>query len=278
MENAQKLSETLFRKEEKKFKRQTGKRKDPNQIPSLEDIIDMQNDVSKLIPFGNNIYGFGEIPGLILLPKYFSDEQQKYWIDKSLNEYSVSSSYPNNIVNVDPSQTTSQYSRNLSWSRLGASYSWSKGEYNDDEMKSNFPPDLSVEVKKIVNEIDKVDKLRENVIYENFNPEVAFIKYYLVGSTMMAHQDKSEQTFDRPLISISLGSSAIFLIGTENRNDKPHAFLLRSGDVIAMTGKSRLAYHGVPRILNDCPEHLVEHNENMKGLRININVRQVFIN
>lgn len=113
------------------------------------------------------------------------------------------------------------------------------------------------------------------VKYYNYKPEVAFVNYYPVGNGMFAHQDKSELTYDRPLVSISLGCSCIFLIGDDTRDTKPYAFMLRSGDVICMTGKSRLAFHGVPKIFDDLPRELCDV-KNMDKLRININVRQVY--
>ncbi|CCW71716.1 unnamed protein product [Phytomonas sp. Hart1] len=45
-------------------------------------------------------------------------------------------------------------------------------------------------------------------------------------------------------------------MGTQSRDDAPHAFLLRSGDVVMFAGPARLAYHAVPRIFDDCPDYL----------------------
>ena len=50
-------------------------------------------------------------------------------------------------------------------------------------------------------------------------------------------------------IFTSFGQSAIFLLGGETREETPVAMCLRSGDIMVMAGKSRLAYHAVPRIL-----------------------------
>ena len=48
----------------------------------------------------------------------------------------------------------------------------------------------------------------------------------------------------------SLGQSAVFLLGGLRIDEKPTALLIRSGDVVIMSGVSRLCYHGVPRILS----------------------------
>ena len=52
-----------------------------------------------------------------------------------------------------------------------------------------------------------------------------------------------------PLISVSFGSSAIFLIGGNSKTIKPKAIHVTSGDFIIMSGTSRLAFHAVPKIL-----------------------------
>ena len=44
----------------------------------------------------------------------------------------------------------------------------------------------------------------------------------------------------KPIISISLGCPAIFLIGGRSRSDPPTPLLVRSGDVIVMARESRL--------------------------------------
>jgi len=100
---------------------------------------------------------------------------------------------------------------------------------------------------------------------------------------MCAHQDVSEAAMEKPLVSISLGCSSVFLMGTASREDKPFAMFLRSGDVVVFSGKTRDAFHAVPRILDDCPSHFFRNDENENedeqvppGLRVNINVRQVF--
>ncbi len=86
-----------------------------------------------------------------------------------------------------------------------------------------------------------------------------------------------------------LGNAAIFLVGGLTRDVAPIPILLRSGDIIVMSGPAcRRAYHGVPRILEGTlPAYLGEGANTDDGLwapyarymdttRININVRQVF--
>jgi alkylated DNA repair protein alkB family protein 1 len=57
----------------------------------------------------------------------------------------------------------------------------------------------------------------------------------------------TELTPDQPIVSISIGNSAVFLLGETERTQPPLAMFLRSGDVLVMGGPMRMAYHAVPR-------------------------------
>ncbi len=117
--------------------------------------------------------------------------------------------------------------------------------------------------------------------------EAAIVNYYHMNSTLCAHTDHSEyDALTKPLISFSFGNAGVFLIGGQTKTEcKPSPILLRSGDIILMTGSSRLCFHGVPRILSDplLNDILNENNDNdnvwwsyIYDKRININVRQVY--
>ena len=75
------------------------------------------------------------------------------------------------------------------------------------------------------------------------------MNYYHMDSTLSGHTDHSEKDLTQPLLSLSFGQSAIFLIGGLTKQTRPKALLLNSGDMVVMSGESRLAYHGVPKIL-----------------------------
>jgi alkylated DNA repair protein alkB family protein 1 len=112
--------------------------------------------------------------------------------------------------------------------------------------------------------------------FTSFIPEAAIVNYYHLDSTLSGHTDHSEEDLSAPLISISFGQSAIFLIGGQSKQVKPVPLLIRSGDVVIMSGASRLCYHGVPKIISptglqqvipDCLEkiHLERLVGNCKG-------------
>lgn len=51
------------------------------------------------------------------------------------------------------------------------------------------------------------------------------------------------------VFSESFGQSAIFLLGGIHRQDPPVAMYMHSGDMMLMSGQSRLLYHAVPCIV-----------------------------
>jgi aryl-alcohol dehydrogenase-like predicted oxidoreductase len=87
-------------------------------------------------------------------------------------------------------------------------------------------------------------------------PESVIVNYYALGSTMGGHIDDGEEDLDAPLVSVSLGRPAIFLIGGKTKAELPSAIWLRSGDVVIMSGRARRCVHGVPRILEPCEDTL----------------------
>jgi len=80
-------------------------------------------------------------------------------------------------------------------------------------------------------------------------PDAGLINLYDAGAKMGLHQDKDEADFAFPVLSISLGDTAIFRIGGTRRGDPTASMRLASGDVCVLAGEARLAFHGVDRIL-----------------------------
>jgi DNA oxidative demethylase len=82
-----------------------------------------------------------------------------------------------------------------------------------------------------------------------YDPDAALVNFYADTAKMGMHQDKDERSV-APVVSISLGASCVFRFGnTENRNRPFTDVELCSGDLVVFGGVSRLAFHGVPRIL-----------------------------
>jgi alkylated DNA repair protein (DNA oxidative demethylase) len=99
-------------------------------------------------------------------------------------------------------------------------------------------------------------------------PEACLINIYDLQARMGLHQDRDEENFAAPVVSLSLGESCIFRWGAASRGGKTQALTLASGDALVLAGASRLAYHGVARILPQTSGFL-------PGLRINLTLRRV---
>jgi DNA oxidative demethylase len=76
-------------------------------------------------------------------------------------------------------------------------------------------------------------------------PDACLINQYRVGSRLSLHQDKNERDFSMPIVSVSLGMSAVFLFGGPRREDKAMRVPLSHGDIAVWGGEDRLRFHGV---------------------------------
>jgi DNA oxidative demethylase len=103
--------------------------------------------------------------------------------------------------------------------------------------------------------------------FEDFLPDACLINRYQPGARMSLHQDKGEDDFGAPIVSVSLGLPAIFLFGGLKRTDKPRRFRLEHGDVVVWGGPTRLVFHGVAPLADG--EHAL-----MGRQRINLTFRK----
>ncbi|MAS14069.1 MAG: alkylated DNA repair dioxygenase [Nitratireductor sp.] len=79
-------------------------------------------------------------------------------------------------------------------------------------------------------------------------PQACLVNHYTDGAKMGLHQDRDEETFAAPVVSVSLGDACLFRVGGTKRSDKTLSVRLQSGDVVVLGGAGRLAFHGVDRI------------------------------
>jgi alkylated DNA repair protein (DNA oxidative demethylase) len=100
-------------------------------------------------------------------------------------------------------------------------------------------------------------------------PEACLINFYGPAAKMGLHQDRDEEDFAAPVLSLSLGDSCLFRVGGVKRNDPTRSFRLSSGDALVLGGDCRLAFHGVDRIEPGTSTLLAE------GGRINLTLRRV---
>jgi DNA oxidative demethylase len=102
-------------------------------------------------------------------------------------------------------------------------------------------------------------------------PEACLVNLYEGDARMGLHVDSDEEAWDAPVLSISLGDTAIFRIGGALRSDPTRSVRLASGDVCLLGGAARRAYHGVDRIMPGTSRLLP------KGGRINLTLRRVTV-
>jgi alkylated DNA repair protein (DNA oxidative demethylase) len=100
-------------------------------------------------------------------------------------------------------------------------------------------------------------------------PEACLVNYYAPDTRMGLHQDKDEQDFAAPVVSLSLGDTGLFRVGGLKRGDPTNSVRLASGDAVVLGGEGRLAFHGIDRILAGTSTLLPE------GGRINLTLRRV---
>jgi alkylated DNA repair protein (DNA oxidative demethylase) len=100
-------------------------------------------------------------------------------------------------------------------------------------------------------------------------PEACLVNWYGAGARMGLHQDRDEGDLGAPVVSLSLGDTALFRIGGAKRSDPTRSFRLASGDAMALLGDSRLAFHGVDRVMAGTSTLLPG------GGRINLTLRRV---
>jgi len=113
-----------------------------------------------------------------------------------------------------------------------------------------------------------LDAWRELAHYPHA-PEACLVNVYGPDARMGLHQDRDEEDFSAPVVSLSLGDSCLFRIGGTKRNDPTRSFKLASGDAMVLGGEARLAFHGVDRIMPGTSTLLPE------GGRINVTMRRV---
>lgn len=234
----------------------------------------------------DNIYTLKSHPGFYFIVNPFDPAEQLHWIRQCLEVYPQDPNITNlnihfgsvpyiwkNAQTGDPVKVG--YLNKLAWATLGYQYAWTERKYEKEKFVK-FPQDIGSVCTKIANQCG----------WESYIPEAAIINYYDVSQCMGGHLDNAEYEMEKPIISISFGNSAIFLLGGEDRNSEPIPILIRSGDVVVMGGRSRYCFHGVPRIIEGTSPHYLDpesvpkefkpHCEYLKTKRININVRQVY--
>lgn len=120
--------------------------------------------------------------------------------------------------------------------------------------------------------------LDARISYHPYEPDTGIVNWFPPDSSLGWHQDKSEHpdliAVGSPIVTFSIGDSAIFRLNDEKQVSGSHELELRSGDVLIMSGRSRLAWHEVNRILPDTRP--IDLNLDKAG-RVSLTIRQALV-
>jgi alkylated DNA repair protein (DNA oxidative demethylase) len=103
--------------------------------------------------------------------------------------------------------------------------------------------------------------------FDGFAPDACLVNRYEPGAKLSLHQDRNERDFAAPIVSVSFGLPAVFLLGGTRRGDTPCRVPLAHGDVVVWGGPARLRYHGVLPLP-------AGHHPALGGCRVNLTFRR----
>lgn len=103
--------------------------------------------------------------------------------------------------------------------------------------------------------------------FASFEPDACLINRYEPGTRLSLHQDRDENDFGAPIVSVSLGLPGVFLFGGLSRSDRSRRIRVENGDVAVWGGPARLTFHGIAP-LGDGDHPLTGHT------RINLTFRK----
>lgn len=112
--------------------------------------------------------------------------------------------------------------------------------------------------------------------FPGYVPDACLINRYRPGDKLSLHQDRDEQDFSAPIVSVSLGLDAIFQLGGLARRDPSTRHLLQHGDVVVFGGPARLRFHGILPIKEAplIPTPAATHHPELAHQRINLTLRR----
>ncbi len=180
-------------------------------------------------------------PGLHLLQSYLdADEQRRVWaMCRALADGDVPMYTP-----------TVRGGKKMSVGMLCLGRHWNAMTYRYEKTRTDFD---GLEVPPIPAGLDAIARSAAEGAGFTMHPDLCIMNFYDQESRMGVHQDKDEsrESLDAgvPIVSVSIGDTARFVVGGLSRKESMRPLMLHSGDVVVMGGPSRLRFHGVTRIL-----------------------------
>jgi len=163
----------------------------------------------------------------------------------------------------------------MSVSMVGLGWHWYPYRYSrtrddgDGGRAPDFPAWLGGLARRALVDAEVVDP-QVSQGADGFDPDVALVNWYGPGAKMGMHVD-GDEVVAAPVVSLSVGATGIFRFGNPASRGRPWVDLpLESGDVVVFGGPSRLAYHGVTKLLPGTDDPAVG---DLPG-RLNVTVRE----
>jgi alkylated DNA repair protein (DNA oxidative demethylase) len=185
--------------------------------------------------------------GLVLLQSRLPpDDQRELWVlCRTLSSGAVPMYTP-----------TVRGGRKMSVGMLCLGKHWNALTYQYEDRRSDFD---GLTVPAIPPRLADVARAAAEEAGFTIQPDLCIMNYYTDAAKMGVHQDRDErpETIGAgiPIVSVSLGDEARFVVGGLSRREPMFPVMLKSGDVVVMGGPSRLRYHGVTRILGGTAPH-----------------------
>eukprot|EP00026_Physarum_polycephalum_P010472 Phypoly_transcript_10636.p1 GENE.Phypoly_transcript_10636~~Phypoly_transcript_10636.p1 ORF type:complete len:312 (+),score=41.96 Phypoly_transcript_10636:259-1194(+) len=214
-------------------------------------------------------------PGIVLLKKFLSVEEQQFLADlcfeKGENEKSGFYKPKVMIWNKLCQMKINQMCMGLHWNARVHKYETTRSDH--DNLPVHPLPEMFREIcKKVVTKSISLDPTN----IPSSSPNSCIVNFYDEGCVLGFHRDVSESKKSikegKPVISLSIGASADFqYYYRKNTKADRKTILLESGDALVFGGPARLIYHGVPKVhITKIPHEL---KLKKKG-RLNITFRE----
>ena len=207
----------------------------------------------------------------------------------------------------------------LRWVALGPQFNWSTRKYEQEAGVRPLPPHLVSLAQLVVKACQEAPQQDRDIgqsasndvttqanspqharasspctlygvddQHPQYEPDTALVNFYRNADTLGGHRDDAELHADCPIVSLSLGCDAVFLIGGATKDVIPTAVWLHSGDAVVLSGAARQCYHGVPRVVPcqtsfECTQSasaagakdVAGLHAYMQNTRVNISIRQM---
>ena len=218
--------------------------------------------MDRLLPHGPSVVA----PGAVHLPTWLGPDLRRALVDRC-RAWGESAG--------GPRSPRMRNGSSMSVAMVGLGWHWYPYRYSrtrddgDGGRAPAFPAWLGQLARRAVVDAAAVDPL---VTRDpgGFDPDVALVNWYGPGAKMGMHVDADEEA-TAPVVSLSVGATGVFRFGNPSSRGRPWVDLpLESGDVVVFGGPSRLAYHGVTKLLPGTDDPAVG---DLPG-RLNVTVRE----